>query len=177
MTCLLKRFCTGSLFLLLFLFPRITAAAEYTFVTRWEIAAPLSEVWRIIYDAECWPEWWKGVEVRKVQEGDHTGAGAVLAFAWKAALPYKLHFHMTTDRIVVHDRIEGHADGDLEGTGRWSFQAVNDTVAIVVYHWQVQTTKRWMNRLAFILKPVFRANHNVVMRRGERGLIRALAIS
>ncbi len=173
---LLKRSCMGSLFLLLLLpFPRTIMAAEYAFVTRWEIAAPLAEVWSVIYDVERWPQWWKGVEVQMLRDGDHTGTGAKVAFIWKAALPYKLHFSMTTVQVIRGERIDGKASGELEGVGTWLFHAANSDTTVIEYHWQVRTTSRWMNRLSFILKPVFRANHNVVMRRGERGLKRELA--
>lgn len=168
----LKRFCMGSLFLFSFLLPRISAATEYAFVTRWEIAASLSEVWRVIYDVERWPEWWKGVSVQKLREGDHTGTGAAVAFTWNATLPYKLRFTMTTTQVVPGERIKGRATGELEGVGTWLFRAVDSTTTVVEYHWQVRTTRRWMNRLSFILKPVFRASHNMVMRQGEHGLIR-----
>jgi len=69
------------------------------------------------------------------------------------------------------------ASGELEGIGTWLFHAVDSTTTVVAYHWQVRTNRRWMNRLSFILKPVFRANHNVVMRRGERGLIRKFRVN
>lgn len=172
---LLKRSCLGPLFLLLFLPPRMATAAEYTFVTRWAVAAPISEVWRVVYDVERWPEWWKGVEVQKLRDGDHSGAGASVAFTWKAAMPYKLHFTMTTVQVIAGERIEGKASGELEGAGTWLFRTAGPDSTVIEYHWQVRTTRRWMNRLSFLLKPVFRANHNVVMRRGERGLIKELA--
>ena len=44
----------------------------------------------------------------------------------------------------------------------------------VVYDWQVATTKRWMNLLSPIARPVFEYNHDVVMRWGGEGLARRL---
>jgi hypothetical protein len=39
----------------------------------------------------------------------------------------------------------------------------------------VRVEKPWMQRLEFLLKPLFTINHNHVMRRGEAGLKRELA--
>ena len=40
----------------------------------------------------------------------------------------------------------------------------------VLYEWHVQTTKRWMNLLGPVARPVFEYNHDVVMRWGGEGL-------
>ena len=43
-----------------------------------------------------------------------------------------------------------------------------------VYEWNVRTTKRWMNLVGPIAGPVFRWNHDQVMRLGGEGLARHL---
>jgi hypothetical protein len=45
----------------------------------------------------------------------------------------------------------------------------------LAYTWRVRVEKPWMQRLEFLLKPLFTINHNHVMRRGEAGLRRELA--
>ena len=40
----------------------------------------------------------------------------------------------------------------------------------MTYYWDVETTRRWMNRLARPLRWLFAWNHNWVMAQGERGL-------
>jgi hypothetical protein len=47
-------------------------------------------------------------------------------------------------------------------------------VSAVLYEWSVHTTKRWMNFLGPVARPVFEYNHNVVMRWGGEGLARRL---
>ena len=37
-------------------------ATQYAFVTRWQIKAPLTQVWDVIHSSLEWPSWWKGVE-------------------------------------------------------------------------------------------------------------------
>ncbi len=63
--------------------------------------------------------------------------------------------------------------GELAGTGRWRLFE-QDGVTAVTYEWNVATTKRWMNLLAPIARPVFAWNHDWVMARGGEGLARRL---
>jgi hypothetical protein len=67
----------------------------------------------------------------------------------------------------------GSAHGELEGTGRWRlFEDAG--VTAVLYEWNVSTSKRWMNAIAPLGRPVFAWNHDVVMRWGGEGLARRL---
>jgi hypothetical protein len=72
--------------------------------------------------------------------------------------------------------LEGAADGDLRGTGRWHL-APEDNTTHVRYDWTVVTTKPWMNLMGPLLQPVFRWNHNQVMAEGGRALARHLGVS
>jgi hypothetical protein len=65
--------------------------------------------------------------------------------------------------------------GELEGTGRWRLFE-QDGVTAVLYEWNVRTTRRWMNLLAPVARPVFEYNHDVVMRWGGEGLARRLGV-
>ena len=40
----------------------------------------------------------------------------------------------------------------------------------MLYEWNVHTSKRWMNAMAPLLRPVFEWNHNWVMRNGGTGI-------
>jgi hypothetical protein len=79
-------------------------------------------------------------------------------------------------RTTVVDRpryMEGLADGELAGTGRWRLFEDGDVTA-VVYDWDVHTTRPWMNLLAPIARPLFAWNHDYVMHAGGEGLARHL---
>ena len=41
---------------------------------------------------------------------------------------------------------------------------------VITYDWRVQATKPLLRRLAWLLKPVFAANHRWAMARGEESL-------
>ena len=145
----------------------------YEFLTTWCLEAPREPVWEAIWDAERWPEWWRGVvAARTVAEGDDDGVGQVGQYTWRSRLPYDLEFEMTTTRVARPHLLEGRADGELAGVGRWRlFEHDGDApVTAVVYEWNVSTTKPWMNLLAPIARPLFEWNHDWVMRNGGQGL-------
>ncbi len=149
-------------------------AVQYSFVTRWQIKAPLQAVWDSIYQSTQWPGWWKGVlQVEELNTGDENGIGAVRRYTWKSVLPYTLSFNMKLTRKDDYNTLEGEAFGELEGKGTWYFDEI-DGVTFVEYHWNVVTNKTWMNIFSPVLKPFFKLNHDVVMRWGAEGLSRKL---
>ncbi len=150
--------------------------SDYAFTTIWRTRAPIEAVWQEIYATEAWPLWWKGVEeVVKLREGDANGVGAVHRYTWKSKLPYRLTFEMETVTIEQPARLEGVAAGELVGRGQWRLWT-DEEETIVRYDWVVSTTKRWMNALAVVARPLFRWNHDVVMRWGAEGLSRRLGV-
>jgi uncharacterized protein YndB with AHSA1/START domain len=147
---------------------------EYAFTTIWRIDAPVEKVWDLIYRSETWPEWWRGVErVEELRRGGENGIGSVRRYTWKSRLPYRLSFEMTTVRVEPLKMMEGKAHGELEGTGLWTF-TTEGAITVVRYDWNVHTTKPWMNLVAPLARPIFRWNHDVVMRWGGEGLARRL---
>lgn len=150
---------------------------EYRFLTTWCLEAPREPVWDAIYASERWPEWWPGViAAKRLVEGDATGVGQVGSYTWRSRLPYDLDFEMRTTRVERPHLLEGEAVGELTGTGRWRlFEEDGDIpVTAVVYEWNVATTRRWMNLIAPLARPVFAWNHDWVMRNGAKGLARRL---
>jgi hypothetical protein len=71
------------------------------------------------------------------------------------------------------EELEVEATGDLVGHGRWRLTREGDGT-LVVYAWDVRTSRRWMNLVAPLLRPVFAWNHAVAMRWGGEGLARRL---
>jgi uncharacterized protein YndB with AHSA1/START domain len=148
--------------------------ARYRFLTTWVLEAPREDIFQAIWDSERWPSWWRGVEsVVTVEDGDAEGVGSLGRYVWRSRLPYRLEFEM---RITLVDRprlMEGQAVGELSGTGRWRLFEEDGTTA-VLYEWDVETTRPWMNLLAPLAKPVFAWNHDTVMRWGGEGLAKLL---
>lgn len=149
----------------------------YEFVTIWRVKAPIESVWKEIYHAKDWPTWWQGVEsVSEIRKGDEQGVGSVHRYTWKSKLPYRLSFDMEVIRIEPPLLLEGVAVGELQGRGLWQLSNANGATT-VRYDWRVETTKRWMNLLSPIARPLFEWNHNVVMNWGAQGLEERLGAS
>jgi hypothetical protein len=147
---------------------------KYKFVTRWQLKAPLPQVWDAIYNSLEWPQWWKGViDVKAIEEGDENGVGGVREYTWRSILPYRLSFGMRVTESEKHKRLRGESFGELEGEGEWLFEEKNG-ITYIQYNWTVFTNKKWMNYLSFLLKPAFNYNHDVVMGWGAKGLAKKL---
>ncbi|HEX5822058.1 MAG TPA: SRPBCC family protein [Solirubrobacterales bacterium] len=144
--------------------------AEYRFLTTWLLEAPRERVWDAIYESERWPEWWHGVlEADALEEGDESGVGRYGRYVWKSKLPYRLEFFVRTTKVEKPYLLEGNAEGELAGIGRWRLFE-RDGVTAALYEWNVRTTRAWMNLLTPVARPVFAVNHDYVMRNGGRGL-------
>jgi hypothetical protein len=149
---------------------------EYRFVTDWSFQAPLPLVWEAITESLHWPSWWKGVlAVEELAPGDMNSLGQVRRYAMRSLLPYTLTFEMRLAERVPLRRLRGIASGELEGEGIWTFQE-EAGVTRVRYEWNVRTSKRWMNVLAPIAKPLFTWNHDRIMEWGRNGMERRLRL-
>ncbi len=149
-------------------------AISYRFLTTWLLAAERDRVWAAIYDSEGWSQWWRGVMVaERLKPGDERGLGQVGRYVWRGAVPYPVEFEIVTTRVERPYLLEGQASGGLEGTGRWRFFE-DGGVTAAVYEWDVRTTKRWMNLIGPLARPIFEWNHDWVMRNGGIGLARFL---
>ena len=157
--------------------------SDYAFVTRWRIGAPIERVFARIEDAAGWPSWWRGVrDVRVIEPGGEDGIGRVVRTTWRSRLPYDLTFNARMVRREPPRTLEVLAFGELEGHGRWELSRVGagagegDATA-VTYHWTVATNKWWMRLVAPVARPLFRWNHDAIMRWGGQGLASTLGAS
>ena len=148
--------------------------AEYHFVSRWRIQAPIERVWEEIFHAERWPSWWKYVDrVDELERGAADGVGRRQHLLFRTRLPYKGGFEVRATRVQPPSTLEADATGELEGTGRWMLTP-DDGGTLVRYNWDVRTTRWWMNLLAPVARPAFRWNHDELMREGGESLARRL---
>lgn len=145
--------------------------AEYSFVTIWRHRAPIEAVYDAIADSLRWPEWWATVtRVVEIAPGDvASGVGNVRRYTFKGSLPYTLSFDLEVTAMARPRTLAGRAAGELEGTGVWTLTE-EDGLTVARYDWNVRTTRWWMNLLAPLARPVFKANHDIVMRAGAKGL-------
>ncbi|WFB06587.1 polyketide cyclase [Streptomyces sp. LX-29] len=143
--------------------------SRYRFHSRWDLDAPPGEVYAALAAPEGYPLWWP-----QVREANRTGADrGTLRF--RSLIPYDL----TVTLDGAHEDSEARVlwialHGDLEGWARWT---VRDRGAgsLAVFDQDVVVRKALLRWLSVPGRPVFRANHALMMRAGRRGLRARLA--
>jgi uncharacterized protein YndB with AHSA1/START domain len=158
--------------------------AAYNFVTIWRFRQPIDLVWAAINTAEDYPRWWPNILYYQCLTPENSrGVGARGRRAVRGFLPYSLDYLTTITKSAPPHELAYTADGDLVGDGQFVLQeipaaqtsdATNTGCTQVTIYWNVDTKGRWLNRLAPAMKWLFAANHNYVMRRGQRGLAKWL---
>jgi mannose-6-phosphate isomerase-like protein (cupin superfamily) len=152
------------------------SASEYRFLDKWFIPYPIDVVFEALLHGEDYPRWWGEAWKRVTPIGD-APAGSIGAKTEVIAggfLPYTITLELEVARIEHPNLIGVLSRGDLEGTGTWRLHEFDGGTA-VSYDWRVRAGKPLIRRFSPIVKPLFRANHNWVMRRGEGALTRWLA--
>lgn len=145
--------------------------SHYRFRSAWELDAEPGTVYRVLERPDHYPDWWPQVrEVR--QTGETTG---VLRF--RSVLPYDLTVTARSTRHDPESRIlEVAMTGDLEGWVRWTIAGGDaPTRTRLLFEQEVVVRKALMRLLAIPCRPVFRANHALMMRGGRLGLLARLA--
>jgi len=149
---------------------------QYSFTTEWQFEAPVEAIWEVIYAMDQWPDWWKYVKkVEYIKTGVNGDIGSIRRIKWGTALPYSLTFNSELLAVDPFKRIQGSVFGELEGKGIWTFTS-REHMTYVRYDWKVNTTKKWMNLLAPIARPLFNWNHDIVMKAGYEGLKKKISI-
>ncbi|KMS74965.1 polyketide cyclase [Streptomyces viridochromogenes] len=143
--------------------------SHYRFRSLWALPAPPAAVYDLLEQAEDYPRWWP--QVREVNRVDDTSGVITI----RSFLPYDMTF---TAREVRRDRAAGVLEivmsGDIEGWARWTVTP-HGSGTLARYDQVVVVNKPLLRRFAVPGRPVFRANHRLMMRAGRRGLVAYLA--
>ena len=144
---------------------------DYRFIDRWRVEARVEEVADILEDALSFPRWWPSVyfEVQELEPGGEHGIGKLISLRAGGWLPYTLRINFRTFESRYPHGFSMAATGDLEGQGIWIFEQDGPFVD-VTYDWTIRAHKPIIDKLSFLLKPIFRSNHNWTMKRGEESL-------
>ncbi|MFF5026509.1 SRPBCC family protein [Streptomyces collinus] len=141
---------------------------HYRFHSRWPLPAPPAAVYAALERPEDYPAWWP--QVRTVTRlDDETGVLTICS-----ALPYAMTLTArTTRRDPAAGVLAVGLSGDIEGWARWTVTAEGPGT-LARYDQEVDVRKPLLRLLAVPGRPVFRANHRLMMRAGRRGLLRHL---
>ena len=148
----------------------------YEYHSHWVLRAPIETVWVALTEVETWPQWWPYVrQVRTLRRGDASGLGALRRIDWASRLPYGFTLDVECTEVRRLQLLRGRARGDLEGEGVWTLAALDANSTAVRYTWRLALNRPWMKLVAPMMAPLFRWNHEGVMRGGESGLARHLS--
>ncbi|MFD0371297.1 SRPBCC family protein [Streptomyces sp. NPDC127114] len=144
---------------------------RYRFRSVWRLPAPPDAVYAVLERAEDYPRWWPQVR-EVVAVDDRTGTAR-----FRSVLPYEL---VVATEVLRRDPaarvLEVGLRGDLDGWARWTL-AAEGAGTRALYEQEVEVRSPLMRTLAVPGRPLFRANHALMMRGGRRGLAAHLRAS
>ncbi|MFG3348904.1 SRPBCC family protein [Streptomyces sp. NPDC048018] len=145
---------------------------RYRFRSVWCLDAPPAAVYAVLERAEEYPRWWP--QVREVVSRDERTGTA----RFRSLLPYDL---VVTAEARRQDPAAGVLEvamrGDLDGWARWTLTTLPGGATRALYEQEVEVRRPLMRALAVPARPLFRANHALMMRGGRRGLAAHLRAS
>ena len=90
-----------------------------------DIHAPASQIWDVLSDPESFPDWIKGIQsVRLLTEGDYAVGTRYHVSAGSESRSVEWTVEITG--LVPNERIEFSYSGDVEGTGGWLIEPLDD---------------------------------------------------
>lgn len=144
--------------------------ADYRIITRFEMTAPIAEVWASLARPEDWVTRWDEVsDVVSVDPGRPDRVGARHAFRLQPLRFTTLSFETEIVRSRAPDIIEWEVSGDLEGRASWELDDL-DELTIGRNVWEVRTTPSWLNALAPAARTTYRRRQQGLMRSGVQAL-------
>lgn len=149
----------------------------FDFVSRWQLAVGQETVWDTLVDFKSWPEWWSGLQsVEETAPGDDNGIGQRATSRWRGPVGYTIEFEIETVEREHLKSLKGKATGEMSGFGTWHISPIADLEqpdriwTQVVYEWQVVATRKWMQLLNPVARPIFVYSHDHVMEAGAEGI-------
>ncbi len=141
----------------------------FRFERVWRVPAAPDRVFEALHDLGAYPIWWP--QIREVTR--HTEDSGVARI--RSALPYSLAVGVSREVVdAANGRLRVGLSGDLVGWAAFAVEPGKGGGTVAAFTEQVQVGIGWLSRLDRVLEPVLRANHEVMMRSGERGLRRLL---
>lgn len=149
---------------------------DYHFITHWRVEGELEEVAAILSDAPDLVRWWPSVylEIKQLEPGDENGIGRVIDLYTKGWLPYTLRWSFRVTESNYPHGFAIKAMGDFDGRGIWTLEP-DGRFTDITYDWKIRADKPLFRYFSFLLKPIFSANHEWAMRKGEESLKLELA--
>jgi hypothetical protein len=137
---------------------------DYRFRSLWSVRATAARVFDALVDLASYPAWWP--DIRSVTQVDADTAEVIC----RSTLPYVLTFRL---HRVEEDSAQGlmrvDMTGDLEGYVQGVVAEHRTAGALLAISQRVVVTRPLLRTFAPVARPLFRANHALMMWRGQRG--------
>jgi hypothetical protein len=141
--------------------------AAYRFLDRWEIPdATPDEVYTVLGDMPAYPAWWPQAFLEVDGEGGEPQPGKVNRVVSRGFLPYRIRWSSECVAAERPHRIATRLSGDFEGEGEWRIARLDGGV-VAELDWRPRVAKPLVRNLTPVLSPLFRANHDWAMARGQ----------
>lgn len=142
---------------------------SYTFQSNWRLAAPPDRVYEVLADVETYPRWWP--QVRATRRLDDVSG----ELTCRSLLPYDLTFVMHREVQDPDARIlRARMTGDLAGSSQWTITSAGSGT-LAVFDEDVDVGVGLVKAAGRLFRPALRANHDHMMRSGEKGLRKHLS--
>jgi hypothetical protein len=143
---------------------------DYRFRSHWSVRAAAGRVFDTLVDLTRYPDWWP--DIRAVTRVDDDTAEVTCRSVLPYALTFRLH-RAVEDAAAGHMRVD--MTGDLEGFVQGRVAEHRNAGALLAISQRVVVRKPLLRAFAPVGRPVFRANHALMMWRGQRGFRHYLA--
>ena len=137
---------------------------DYRFRNLWAVRATTSRVFDALVDLANYPAWWP--DIRDVTRVDDDTAQVTCRSVLPYALTFRLHRAVEDPR---RGRMRVDMTGDLEGYVQGVVAQHRTVGALLAISQRVVVTKPLLRALAPVARPLFQANHALMMWRGQRG--------
>ena len=141
----------------------------FHFDGQWHIDAAPERVFAALADADAYPQWWP--QVTAARRIDDSSGEIRSRSRLPVDLVYVVHRELVDPAAGV---LRARFDGDLAGTGTWTVRP-DGPGAVATFDQQFSLTARILRTAGMLARPAVRADHQHMMRSGERGLRRHLA--
>lgn len=144
---------------------------EYHFITHWRIEGDIARVYEVLHDPLGYPDWWKGLYLRvtELKPGDEQRVNQIVGFEMRGWLPYTLRWQLRCIETNKPYGFSSDSSGDFVGRGVWTFKQ-DGPIVDIRFGWNIRAEKPFLRYFSFLLKPLFIANHNWVMKKWEESL-------
>lgn len=150
---------------------------DFRFMTRFTVTADRGASFQAALDVHRWARSWpEAVHTQVLQVGRADGLGRRGRASLRAPLDlYRLDVEVEVTDVDAPHWFTVETRGDLRGTGRWTFEPVDDdTATSVVFDWRLQLRHPLLAAAGGLLRPALVAAHHRAARHGVGAFAGAL---